>query len=369
MKRDNIHYNVQEDDGFNTPIVFIVSPREPGKTTSILLDKIYSGFKKYRIPAIVCVNMAADITEAYLASFEETINKFDGYHIETKYSKSSKDTAVIVRARLSEDETFDPFIYIVPFSAPLTRLKRMNPGRVSCMWYDECNVNVAIGEKWPSDICIKWNELYTTLARNNYPQALKFYATGNYYTRYNPLMVYLGIDCSKLTMGAKIVTHRTKKVGDIEVDYSSLVNCYALKPELVEYILKHNPGYAFDDTYQKYFLGQAIGDEGVPIQESQPEGYVIKTVFRIASRYLYIWKSNKPEDKYNWKYWLESTDRTPGKRRDIFVCDVSQLQTGTILAKAYKTTFDNIRRAIGDFNVAFNSNEAYYLMQQIYAAT
>lgn len=104
-------------------------------------------------------------------------------------------------------------------------------------------------------------------------------------------MVYLGIDCSQLEMGKKIVTRKTKKVGDIEVDYSTLVDCYKLKPELIDYILKHNPGYVFDDTYQRYFEGKAIGDEGVPVVKEKPQGFALKSVFRIGNRYLYIWKS------------------------------------------------------------------------------
>lgn len=367
MERDSIHYSILEDDGYGTPIVCVISPREPGKTTSMVLDKVYASFKR-GLPFVVLVNQAADIMEEYLASFETIINKYDGYHIETKYKKSVKDTCSTIEARFDEEEEFRPFIHVIPLSAPLTRLKRLNFGRIGGMWYDECNVNVAIGEKWPADLTTKWNELYTTFCRECYPKTLKFYMTGNYYTRYNPLLVYLGVDCSQLEMGKKILTKMTKTVNGIEVNYSSLVDCYKLKPELVEYILKHNPGYAFDDTYQKYFLGQAIGDEGVPVVEERPSGFALKTVFKIGNRYLYIWKSTNAEDRFLWKYWLQATGEAPGKRRDIYVADLSQLQSGSIFAKGFRNTFEGIKLAIGRFNVSFNNNEAYYLMQQIYSA-
>lgn len=367
MQRDKIHYSVLEDDGYNVPIKFIISPREPGKTTSILLDKVYSKFRK-GLPYVILVNQAADILEEYLASFEGTINKFDGYHIETKYSKSKIDTCATVRARLSPDEEFRPFIYVIPLSAPLTRLKRLNLGKIGGMWYDECNVNVAIGEKWPSDICVKWNELYTTFSRECYPEKLQCYFTGNFYTRYNPIMVYLGVDCNKLEIGRRMVFTNKKRVGDMDVDYSCLVNCYQLKPELREYILKHNPGYVFDDTYQKYFEGKAIGDEGIPIQEERPENYTLKCCFRVGGRYLYVWKCNGLVDGLFYKYWLQATGSPPGKRRDVYVVDLSSMTSGSMFAKAFKGTFDNIRFAIGRFNVSFNSNEAYFLMQQIYSS-
>lgn len=366
MKRDNIHFSILEDDGYNTSIVCVISPREPGKTTSIILDKLYTGFKR-GMPSVILLNQAADIMDSYLASFEECINKFEGYHIETKYSKASKDSCLTMYARLNEGEKMRPFLYFIPLSAPLTRLKRLILPKCACMWYDECNVNVAIGEKWPADLTTKWNELYTTLARNSYPDKLKFYMTGNYYTRYNPLLVYLGVDCSQLEMGRKVVTRKQKQVGDITVDYSTLVDCYKLKPELVEYILKHNPGYAFDDTYQRYFMGEAIGDSGVPICVNQPQNYALKCVFKVGTRYLYIYKCNA-ENGLLWKYWLEATSRSPGKRQDVFVCDLNMLQSGSFYAKSFKHVFDGIKLAIGRFNVSFNSNEAYFLMQEVYSS-
>ena len=362
MKRDSIHFSVLEDDGYNVPIKFILSPREPGKTTSMTLDKVLAWFKK-GLPSVVLVNQAIDIMEEYLASFETTINSFDGYHIETRYKKAGKETCATIKARFSDDEEFRPFVYVIPFSAPLTRLKRLNLGPIGCLWYDECNVNVAIGEKWPADITTKWNELYTTFARACYPRTLNFYATGNYYTRYNPLMIYLGVDCNKLKMGEKTLTHCEKIVLGKKVNYDSLVDCYKLKSELVDYILEHNPGYVFDDTYTKYFLGEAIGDVGVPIDEKQPQNMKLRFVFKLQSRYLYIYSG---EVEYRAKYWLRSTDEPPGKRRDVFVADVTQIQSGTILGKAFKNTFTSLKFALSKMDCTFNSNEAYYLMQNIY---
>lgn len=361
IERDKLHYSVSEDDGYNVPIVCVLSPREPGKTTSILLDKIYSAFKKEGLPAVVCVNQQADITDAFLGSFENQINEFKGYEIHTTYSKSSANTVSIIR----EKETKKPFIYVIPFSAPKTRLKRLVLGKISCMWYDECNVDVTIGEKWPDDLANKWNELYTTLARKQYPKQLKFYMTGNFYTRYNPLLVYLGVDCNKLEIGKKLLTKRVKTVNGKTLDYSTLVDCYQLKPELREYILQHNPGYSFDDTYQKYFEGKAIGDIGVPIEENQPQGYHLRQIFRVGGRYLYIYKTMKDADLG--RYWLRSTDEAPSKRRDIWIVDLKDMQNSTFLAKSFRGTFESLKWAISRAECTFSSPEAFYMMQQIYS--
>lgn len=130
IERDKIHYSVTEDDGYNAPINFIISPREPGKTTSILLDKIYKPFKSKGLPAVVLVNQPADISEAFLASFEELINEFKGYEIHTKYPKSAKDTVTTI----FDSDTGKPFIHVLSLSTKKTRLKRLVLGEISCIW-------------------------------------------------------------------------------------------------------------------------------------------------------------------------------------------------------------------------------------------
>ena len=87
IERDSIHYNLSEDEGYNCPIMAVISPREPGKTTSITLDRVYADFRKKGLPAVALVNQAVDCTEAFMQSFENTINEFRGYEIHTRYTK------------------------------------------------------------------------------------------------------------------------------------------------------------------------------------------------------------------------------------------------------------------------------------------
>lgn len=105
IERDKIHYSITEDDGYDADCVFVLSPREPGKTTSIVLDKVYGSYKKFGLPSVVLVNHAADVTEAYLASFEETVNEFKGYEIHTKYPTSASSGGVTI---IKDKETGDP---------------------------------------------------------------------------------------------------------------------------------------------------------------------------------------------------------------------------------------------------------------------
>ena len=370
IERDNIHYNLSEDEGYNCPIMFIISPREPGKTTSITLDRVYADFRKKGLPAVALVNQAADCTEAFMQSFENTINEFKGYEIHTKYRKGGIKDGICT---IYERDTDKPFIHVLSLNAPLTRLKRINLGKVSCIWWDEAWVNVSVGERWPDSVATKWNEIYTTACRACYPDKLKFYASGNFYSRYHPLCTYLGIDCSRLAIGKKIVHRQTKKVDlgngkTIDVDYSCLVDCYNLKPELREYILRHNPGYVFDDTYQKYFEGVAIADMGLPIVEKRPENYRLGYVFRVGQSYLWIWKSSDMTFDPNSRFWLEVRKEPPGSRRDVFVVNLDDMMNNTMLAKSFSGTFEILRFFIGRGAVSFQSPEAFYMMQQIYSS-
>lgn len=351
LERDNIHFNISEVDGYNKPINFIISPREPGKTTTMTLDRLYAPFKNNRLPAVVLVNQAADALPEYLESFEKTVNDFKGYEIHTKIS-TMKDSVATIR----EKETDLPWIYVVAVgSAPITRLKRLNFGRVSCVWYDECNVNVSVGEKWPKSLAVKWNELYTTLARHNYPQQLKFYATGNFYTRYNPLMTYLGVPCEKLEIGRTLT-------GDKWV-----VKCVKLTDELRNYILKVNPGYTFDDTYERYFRGEAIADSGISIINKKPEGFSLKYCFKIGNRYLYAWVKGNTSDADS-LMWIEASAEQPGKKRRVFVTDISQSFTNAILISINKHAFGTIKNRAARGLCSFNTPEAFYMLQEIYSS-
>ena len=369
IERDSLHYNISEDEGYGCPIMWILSPREPGKTTSIMLDRVYADFRKKGLPTVALLYHAADCTDEYMQSFENTINSYKGYEIHTRYSKGGIKNGLTT---IYEKDTNLPFIHVIALNAPLTRLKRINLGKVSCMWLDEAMVNVMIGEKYIQGLAMKWNEIYTTLARHSYPDTLKCYFTGNLYSRFHPILSHLGVDCSKMSIGRKFVTKGTKVINvggkQVRVDTKVLVNCLNLKPELREYILRHNPGYVFDDTYQKYFEGVAIADMGLPIQEQRPEGYRLGYVFRVGQSYLWIWKSTEYVGDDKCRFWLEVKKEPPGSRRDVFVVNLDDMMNNTMLAKSFSGTFEILRFFIGRGAVSFQSPEAFYMMQQIYTS-
>ena len=89
---DSIHYDISLLDGYNKKYNFCWSPRELGKSTSILVQKVYKKFKEANEPALFLFNQAADITEAQVLSMENTINKFKGREV---HLSTSKDCSTI----------------------------------------------------------------------------------------------------------------------------------------------------------------------------------------------------------------------------------------------------------------------------------
>ena len=348
LERDDIHFSILEDDGYGKPFVYVFSPREPGKTTSMLLDKVYPCYRK-GTPFVIAVNKTVEVSDELIDSFERSTNAFKGYevHLETK----GKWEAGI---RTVKDKDGNPYCFIVAWSTPLTRLKRINLGKVGGVWFDEAQPNVAIGEKYEKGLAAKWNELMTTLNRGVYPKKLRCYFTSNFYSRYHPVLQYIGVDCRKLTIGKKFV-------GD---DW--LVDCYQLKPELREYILAHNPYYKFDDTYSKYFQGIAIADENVPIREERPQGCSLYCAFKTDYGYLWIWRQTSQKIGNNC-WWVDLTKDRPGKRTDVFIIDFKDMDGLGYMLKPYASMFGSLKAHLANGKAFFSSPGAFQACADVWA--
>ena len=89
IKRDNIHYSTRKIDGYNLPFNFVISERELGKSTTIILDKIYKPFKERGETTIVIRRNVNHISEDYVEDFANIINKFTDDNVVFQYSKNS----------------------------------------------------------------------------------------------------------------------------------------------------------------------------------------------------------------------------------------------------------------------------------------
>lgn len=87
---------------------------------------------------------------------------------------------------------------------------------------------------------------------------------------------------------------------------------------------------------------------------------------------MYVWRSERGtipnEDCYGFVFWMEATDKVPGKRRDVIAIDFESMIKETYLLDAFRGLFTSLKRSIALNRVSYNSPEAYYLIQQIYEA-
>lgn len=353
---DNIHYNISKLDSYNKKWNFCWSPRELGKTTAIDVQKIYKQYKENGWPSVILFNQAADITEAQVVSLENTINKFKGREVHLRIKKDSTTIWLIYD---EANEQSNLFAIMASIGAPIRRLKGLNVGPIAAIIYDEFTINTKLGEKYPEGLAFKLKEIYKTFARECRPRLLKIYCFGNPYSKYHPLFVDLGVNINAIKKG-KIIRGR-----------NYVIDAAVLSDELKEWILTNEPEHEFDDTYEKYaFDGDAINDEEINLVENQPEGYKLKTVFKIDDRYLWVYRGEIEISKYEKyaKYWMKTTPVRPGKRQDIICLNFQSMVKNGQLIRLFRGYLQNLGDNIAANQVMYETPEAYYLAQVIYSA-
>lgn len=353
---DGIHFTIATVDGYNKSKNFVWSCRELGKTTSILVQKVYKQFKEKGRPTLFLYNQAVDITEAQVVSMENSINKFKGREVHLTIGKDSPSIWLIYDGSKKERNLF---AIMASVSAPIRRLKGLNFGKLACIVYDECIVNTAMGEKYPNGLAFKIKEIYKTFARESRPEKLKLYCFGNPYSKYHPLLVDWGVPINKIKKGCCLAGS----------DW--VVQAAAMTPELRDYILKTDPEHDWDDTYERYaFDGDSINDDNVWIEEERPDGFRLKYCFKVQDRYVWIWRSNGIEISdlmVSASYWIEAKKESPGKRREVVSVDFESMTMNTVLKDAYSGLFDALKRAVALNKVSYSTPEAFYLIQLIYS--
>lgn len=346
-KLDQLHFNFNKIDGYNKPFNMIVSPREDGKTTSAIIQKVYSYFKKTGNPSIFLRFQIADITELYLDSLIYPINKFVDENVSIKYSLSALGKDSCIKVKIDNKA----FIIVMALSTPMQRLKSLFIKGVKYIFLDEFILNTRIGEKYPKKVVFRFKEIYNTFQRES-PET-KFYAMGNPYSFYNPFFVEWGISPKNLKRN-KILS------GDNwAVDYHSL------NEELKEKILEKNPLYKFEDDYLSYALdGRPVNDDNIKLGAC-PQGFKLDTIFKIGDTMLGVFYN--PSFDTDIGYWVGKLDKVSYKR-NIWVFDFADMEERSILFSGQdKIRLSCLRNAIRTQCIVFQTIEAYYLIEEIYS--
>lgn len=355
IQRDNIHYTTRKIDGYNLPFNFVISERETGKSTAIILDKIYKPFKQYGYTSIVIRRNVNDLSVSYINDFANYINKFYDDHVSFQYAIASLKDGVV-------DVKIDGklFIRFIGLSKKIASIKSLMLPSLHTILFDEFICNPEFKEKYLPKEAFKFMEVYNTFRRESIN--LKCYFLGNPYSLYNPYFLFFNMDTSKI------------KRGTINSDKKTyVVECAELTPELRAKILEANPLYTFDNAYTRYaFGGENINDKRILMEATLPENFPLRFIFKIEGKYIGVYK----------KQYLTSSDFEIGsyyfyaqfididfisKRRNIYCFDFSELVDRTaLLSNDDKWRFEDLKRAMRERRIAFNSIECYYLFEEIF---
>lgn len=343
-------------DGHNKTWNFIVTEREPGKTT-LMWKKIYNAFKREQRPSIVFRRYQTDITDTYIEDIEELIRHFTDSDVKLVYKRGDLKAGGMMNIYIKDIDQV--FCRIIALNTPLSRLKSMFLPKVKYFMFDEFICNIRLGERYLNDEPFRVKELYTTYNREVVKYNLtpiKIYLFGNPYSLFNPFFSDLNVETSKLYPGAMI----------IKDDY--VIWCYTMKPELKAQILKNNPMYQFDDEYRKYaFDGRATQDAAIRIERQQPESFRLQYILKIHNKCLAVYRGFRLEPEKTF-FWIEKIDASEvGKRRDIVCFDFGDMANRTVLLNNNgKNRYSLLKEAVAHRWVTFKSVEESWLLEEIY---
>lgn len=355
IERDNLHYSFRPIDGYDATYNFVISCREPGKSTNFFVEKAYPAFKKNGAPLLYIVRNIVEITEGLITTIQDVIlNKFFDDNIKFEYNKSDLRDGVVdvkIKGKL--------FMRIEALSISVRKIKQTILKDCSMIVFDEFIINPKQGEKYLKGEADKFKELYTTNKRDRFDQSkpLKCYFLGNPYSLFNPYFVWLGVSVSKLKIGTFYV----------DKEKSLVINYYKMLPELREKLLKENPSYQFDEDYATFALeGNAVNDRNIKLG-TLPLNFALRFVFKVENKFIGVFQNNVWEDLQDLFFCKMMSREEVSRRRVAYCFEFEDLVNGcALMSNEEKSRFNWFKNAMRKRRVAFGSIDCYYLIEEIY---
>ena len=352
IQRDNLHYSFRPIDGYNKAINIVISPREPGKTTSMWMDKIYLPWKKNHKPWIYLVRQAVEIDDALIESiFSTNMNKFTDDGLKPIYKPSTFSNGIVdIFLEVNKERIL--FVRIVSLNIKMYRIKKAILRNIAGVFMDEFIINPQFAEKYLPKEFERLQEAYSTWRREA-DGVLKMYFCGNPYSLFNPLFVGLKVDISKLKRDSFYV-------GD-----SFVIHWAILTPELKSKILEENPFYKFDEEYSNYAVdGQAVNDNNIKLG-TLPRNFYLSFVIKMNRKYIGIFQNNYIEDMED-KFFCKFLDEVSA-RRTIYCFEFEEMLERSILVsmdERYK--LQRFKEAMRKRLVSFEDINVYYYCEEVY---
>lgn len=348
---DNLHYSFRTIDGYNKALNFVMSPREPGKTTAMWYEKIYKQWKKNKKPWYVLVRNAVEITDAFIDTIADTIlNKFTDDNVQLSY-KSGDAKGGIIDVYIGTDK----FFRIVALSIKMKRIKQALLEDAAGAFMDEYIIDPQTGEKYLQGEAFKIQEAYTTWKRGYHGKGMfKMYFCGNPYSLFNPLFVQWKVNVNKL------------KKDSFYVGEDFVIHWAVLNPKLKEKLLAENPFYKFDEQYTNYAVeGEAIQDANIKIAPF-PNSYKLQFVFKYSNIFIGCYRNYTYNDNED-KFYIKQLDKKEVVNKSILCFDFAEMIERSVLVgrdeRLYLAIFKN---AIRMRQVAFENINLYYMVKEIY---
>ena len=373
IPRDNLHYSFRPIDGYNKAFNIVISPREPGKTTSMWMDKIYLPWKKNHKPWIYLVRQAVEIDDALIESiFSTNMNKFtddnlqpiykassfsDGIvdiflevkHLEKKEVKQDDGSLKMEDVEVSEKHLF---FRIVSLNIKMYRIKKAILRNIAGVFMDEFIINPEFAEKYLPKEFERLQEAYSTWRREA-DGVLKMYFCGNPYSLFNPLFVGLKVDIAKLKRDSFYV-------GDTFVIHWAI-----LTEALRQKILEENPFYKFDEEYANYAVeGCAVNDKNIRVGK-QPKNFYLSFVLKMNGKFIGVFQNNYMESLED-RYFCKFLDEVSA-RRTIYCFDFTEMVERSILVSMdERMKLKRYKEAMRKRLVTFEDINVYYYMEEVY---
>ena len=373
IPRDNLHYSFRPIDGYNKAFNIVISPREPGKTTSMWMDKIYLPWKKNHKPWIYLVRQAVEIDDALIESiFSTNMNKFtddnlqpiykassfsDGIvdiflevkHLEKKEVKQDDGSLKMEDVEISEKHLF---FRIVSLNIKMYRIKKAILRNIAGVFMDEFIINPEFAEKYLPKEFERLQEAYSTWRREA-DGVLKMYFCGNPYSLFNPLFVGLKVDIAKLKRDSFYV-------GDTFVIHWAI-----LTEALRQKILEENPFYKFDEEYANYAVeGCAVNDKNIKLGK-QPRNFYLSFVLKMNGKFIGVFQNNYMESLED-RYFCKFLDEVSA-RRTIYCFDFTEMVERSILVSMdERMKLKRYKEAMRKRLVTFEDINVYYYMEEVY---
>lgn len=351
--RDNIHYSFRPIDGYDMTYNFVISCREPGKSSNFFVEKVYPFWKKNKAPLLYIVRNIVEITEGLITTIQDVIiNKFFDDNVTFLYSKASlRDGIVDVKIK------GELFMRIEALSISDRKMKQSILKNGSMIVFDEFIINPKNGEKYLKNEVDKFMTLYNTNKRDRFDKSkpMKVYFLGNPYSMFNPYFMFFDVKPSQLKFGC------INNNGKCVVDY------YKMKPELRDKLLAENPAYVFDEQFAAFNLdGQPVNDKNIKLG-TLPQNYHLRFVFKVENKYIGVFQNNYWEDNADMYFCKYLSKEEISKRRVTYCFDFEEMVNGCALfSREDANKFNKFKIAMRRRLVAFSSIDCYYLIEEIY---